>query len=286
MVTRRPLPVEPRKGPAGISKGSGVASRGDGPLGRSSERFPVVAGQGGGVRIHGVGRPRGDGAVAPDAAKPSRRHTAGGGATGARLAPVSQSERRGGGARGGDAANGRDGDGGGVRSLDSALAGPGSGTAPPAGAASSPSGWSTASARRAHASRSMVSGAPSSRRRRRPSVRGARRETGPARRLPSAAKAGRALSRTIPVPVVNPSGPASRMRRKRHLPPPSRRNQGVKTRRIRAAATRRTTADLRRIPTAGRRRTAGVECRVLVGFPHLPSAGAARKLGVVGSLAG
>ena len=118
MVTRRPLPVEARKGP-GVAKGSGVASRGDGPLGRSSERFPVVAGQGGGVRIHGVGRPKGDGAVAQDAAKPSRRHTAGGGATGPRLAPVSQSELRGGGARGGDAGSGRDGAREGVRSLDS-----------------------------------------------------------------------------------------------------------------------------------------------------------------------
>lgn len=114
MVTRRPLPVNPRQAP-GVAKGTGVATRGDQPLGRSIEKFPVVAGQGGGVRIHGVGRSPGREASGVAPSEPLRRHTAGGGASGARLAPVSPSEFRANGVRDGGDGGAREG----IRSLDS-----------------------------------------------------------------------------------------------------------------------------------------------------------------------
>ncbi len=113
MLSRRPLPVNPRQ-PEGLAKGTGVATRGDKPLGRSTERFPVVAGQGGGVRIHGNGRSKGDVTHVGGAEKPLRRHTAGGGATGPRLAPVTPSDAGGSSLRSGDGGTRE-----GIRSLDS-----------------------------------------------------------------------------------------------------------------------------------------------------------------------
>lgn len=119
MLARRPAAGATREDRRSDRSASGVApvtvARGDKPMARPTERFPAAAAnrQGGGLRIRPGGRTEADVDSGKRPEGPTRRHTAAGADSGARLAPVRPGDR------GGDAGARRPAESGSVRSGDS-----------------------------------------------------------------------------------------------------------------------------------------------------------------------